>query len=977
MVSPIRLSVLVLLCLVAPLALGAPPAHLELEALFPGQDFAPDLPTPAAFTGVEIGARPWHHDQVLAYLRRLAELSPRARMLEYGRTHEGRAMVVFAVGAPEVVEDLEAFRRRHAALTEPAGPVDPAALEQARAVAWMAYGIHGDELSSTDAAVALAYLLVAGEGGLAARLRSEVLVLIDPCENPDGRERFLAQVAAFAHRRPSEDPNDLSHTNVWPWGRGNHYLFDLNRDWFTMVHPESRRSAEIARWNPQLMVDSHEMGPESSYLFSPPRHPFNPHRPFYLRAWAQRFSADQARALDARGFGYYTGEWNEEFFPGYGSSWAAYRGAIGILYEMSQTDGTAVRKRSGARRNFAQAVLHQLTSSVANLETLAVHRKQVLADFIEKRREWIVRARKAGPRAWVVDRGLFPERVDHLAELLDAQGIRFSRLAEPAVVGGLVDGMEGGETRASLAAGSLLVPTDQAAGPLVRVLFDPHVAMSAAFLREEREYLERGKGSRLYETTAWSLPLAYGLRAYWSAALPSGPWSTFDPPEPRGRLEGPRRGFGFLVDGSADRSAALAAELMREGLTLRRARDPFRVAGRGYPAGSLLVVREENPENLVEILEAAAERHRLTIVGTATADSQEGPDLGGGRFDLLRRPRIAVLTGMPIAPASYGAVWHLLDEALDQPFTALDVGRLGRVDLSRYNVIVLPPLMTGAKAFRSLLGKAGLGAIRQWVEAGGTLIGLGASAVFVAEEDSGLGTVRPRREVLDRHPPPVAGLEPERLRHAGWRRALGLTGEEADGADDEAADPYAIAPLLGPAARPFGGDPGGLRPGLDKPLPLARWLARAWPGRFDKKPPRELVEQADARLRRFHPRGAMLRGEVDPESWLAAGLATEMPVWVSASAALVAEPPVQVVVRLARPERLHLGGLLWPEAAARWAHTAYLTRQAQGRGQIILFLSEPDFRGLTLATRRLLVAAMIYGPGQGTRWSPTEAVVLR
>ncbi|HHN74867.1 MAG TPA: hypothetical protein ENK10_06510, partial [Acidobacteria bacterium] len=519
-----RFAVLTLLCLWLSAASAQPPASLDIETLFPGQSFAARIPTPAAFTGVETGARALHHHQVLAYLRHLAELSPRARLLKYGQSHEGREMVVLAVGEPEVIADLDGFRARHAALTDPATS-DAAALGQARAVAWMAYGIHGDELSSTDAAVVLAYWLVAGEGGAAQRLRREMLVLIDPCENPDGRERFLAQVAAFAHRRPSEDPSDLSHTNVWPWGRGNHYLFDLNRDWFTMVQPESRRSAEIARWNPQLMVDSHEMGPESSYLFSPSRHPFNPHRPAYHRAWALRFSADQARALDARGFGYYTGEWNEEFFPGYGSSWAAYRGAVGILYEMSQTDGTLVRKRSGARRSFAQAVEHQLTSSMANLRTLADNRAEVMSDFVEYRRRLIARARKTSPRAWIVDRRAFPERVDHLAELLAAQGIDFRRLTETTEVAGLVDGLDGEKHEVALAAGSLLVPTDQIAGPLVRVLFDPHVPMGADFLREEREYLERGKGSRLYETTAWSLPLAYGLDAYWSRSLPAGPWS--------------------------------------------------------------------------------------------------------------------------------------------------------------------------------------------------------------------------------------------------------------------------------------------------------------------------------------------------------------------------------------------------------------------------------------------------------------------
>jgi hypothetical protein len=66
---------------------------------------------------------------------------------------------------------------------------------------------------------------------------------------------------------------------------------------------------------------------------------------------------------------------------------------------------------------------------------------------------------------------------------------------------------------------------------------------------------------------------------------------------------------------------------------------------------------------------------------------------------------------------------------------------------------------------------------------------------------------------------------------------------------------------------------------------------------------------------------------------------------------------------------MHLGGLLWPEAAGRLALTAYATRESVGRGQVVLFLSEPEFRGWTLGTRRMLVNALLYGPGLGTRWS--------
>jgi len=313
-----------LLCLAPALAVPEPQQGIALADLFPGAVFDPEIPTQEDVLGFRPAVRPIRHAELMRYVSVLEQASPRIRVIEYARSYEGRPLVYLAVGDEAVVGDLDAFREAHVRRLDPRGrpaAEDGALLAQARAVAWMAYGIHGDELSSLDAAAALAYRLVAGEDEAARMLRRELLILIDPCENPDGRERFLAQTNSFAHRTPNPDTEDLSHTTVWPWGRGNHYLFDLNRDWISMVHPESRRVTVVASWHPQLMVDSHEMGAHDSYLFSPSRQPFNPFLPTRNQKWADRFAADQALALDARGYPYYTREWNEEFFPGYGSAW--------------------------------------------------------------------------------------------------------------------------------------------------------------------------------------------------------------------------------------------------------------------------------------------------------------------------------------------------------------------------------------------------------------------------------------------------------------------------------------------------------------------------------------------------------------------------------------------------------------------------------------------------------------------------------
>ena len=960
-------------------AFAAPTPGTGVGALLPNARFAPGVPSPVEALGVELASRPLRHHEIVSYFELLAKSSPRARLIPYATSFEGRPLVALAVGSEDVIADLDGFRQAHDRLVDPrTGAATKASVERAKAVAWMAYGIHGDELSSPDAAVALAYWLVAGEDDGAKRIRSQAVVLIDPCENPDGRERFLAQTASFAHAVPNPDTADLSHTTVWPWGRGNHYLFDLNRDWFTMLQPESARTYVISTWNPQLMVDAHEMGANDTYLFSPARHPFNPFRPAYLRPWAQRFAADQANALDRHGFAYYTREWNEEFFPGYGSSWASYLGAVGILYEMAGTEGTLVRQHAGTIRTFTEAVEHQVTSSVANLTTLADHRAELLEAFIDSRRKQIDKGRRGFIRAWLLPPGRFAERTNRLARILKRQGIEVERLAAPVQADDLHEAATGVGGSQRLPAGTWRIRLDQPAAPLARVLLDPHIPMAPDFLREEREYLEKGRGTRLYETTAWSLPLAFGIEAYWTGTLPPGDWTANPPAPPAGKVAGPAEAYGYLMDGTSDRSAFALADLLQRGIAVRVAERPFTIDGRRFAASAVLVKREGNPTDLKKILDEVAGQWGLVVRATSTAKADKGPDLGGRYFHPLVAPRVAVVTGMPISPSGYGSIWYLLDREMKLRFTAVDVARFGRTDLARFNVIIFPPAFTGAKGYRAALGENGLKRLTSWVRAGGTVIGIGTGAELLADADAKLTKTRLRRQALDRYPPVVFGPTAATVERAGLLRAAGVRAprQKAEGTGSKTASaagkpragsPYDVPPVIGPGARPF--VPVEQRDAaLGKPVDLAAWLA-PWLPPGTKKPAEKDLQRADERLRRFHPRGAFLRADVDTEAWPAWGLPKELPVFLGAADALVAEPPVRVVVRFADPDRLQLSGLLWPEAAGRLAETAYLTREAVGRGQVLLFLDHPAFRDVTLATRRLLVNAILYGPGVGTRWS--------
>ena len=962
---------------------------LDPAAVFPTATFDPTIPTQLAVTGVAPGARPLRADELLHYFTALADASPRARLVEIGSTYEDRPLVVLAVSDEATVADLAAFQARHHEFLNREGAGDGKQSDVApdKAVAWFAYGIHGDELSSSDAAALVAYWLVAGTDPGTAALRAKVLVLIDPCENPDGRTRYLAQTTSFAHRTANPDPDDLSHRGVWPWGRGNHYLFDMNRDWFTMLLPESVRAREVARWLPEMIVDSHEMGANSSYLFSPSRHPFNPHLPPNTHKWEGPVSAAQAKALDSRGFPYFTGEWNEEFFPGYGSSWAAYHGGIGILYEMSRTSGTHVRQDNGTLRTFAQAVEHQSVSSAANLTLLAANAAEILADHAAARRQAARDGAKGPVAAWVFPPDpRHPGRLERFARLLHDQGLEVQVMAGAKPTNAkqtsakLTDARTGVQAAVDLPGGTLLVRSGQAAGHLARVLLDPHVPMDSGFFRDEREYLEKGKGSRLYDTTAWSLPLLRGIPAYWSGQVPSGQWQAWAPAE-GAPAAGPLTDAPYyVIDGDPDSTPAVLADLFQWDVTVRVAEKDFTIAGRTFHRGALVLQREGNRSDLAATVSAVAAAHGIVPLPVGTADAEQGPDLGGSHYPVLVAPRVAVLTGMPVSPSDYGFVWHLLDQELDLRFSALDIGSFARADLSRYNVLVFPPVMGGTGMYLQVLGDGGLDRLRRWIEAGGTAIGIEGGARLLADKDVALTRARFRDQVVQEYPSPVWSIAATAAEASGRPTATGertAPTEKGDKdtregkrqeVDDHRESPYDVAPVLGAGARPFaaGFDQG--TPISGEPVAMDDWLKPVLaPGQ--KGPEPEDQARADARLRSMMPQGVLLRASLDQEFWLTCGLPAEITVLFSGRDPLIAAPPAAVAAAFPGRDRLHLGGLLWPEAAARLAHTAYATREAVGRGQVILFADHPGFRRWLVESERLLTNAILLGPGLGTNWS--------
>lgn len=815
---------------------------------------------------------------------------------------------------------LESIRDNIAKLADPRKLKAPQALiESTPAVAWMMYSIHGDELSGVDAAVQLAYQLAAGTDATTMKILDALVVGIDPMENPDGRERYLAQMQQWRGEVPNPDVQAIQHTGVWPWGRGNHYLFDLNRDWFILAHPESRaRVKAVTEWHPQVVVDAHEMGSLDTYLFNPPREPINPHIGKTVRKWWQLFSEDQAKAFDRYGWSYYTGEWYDDWYPGYGSSWPAYGGAISILYEQAQTDGSVVKKPDGTVSSFRNAVHHQFVSSVANLTTAADNRTALLNDFYTMRKQ-----AASGRGAYYIVPAENKTRAHKLIERLRMQGIEVEVAQRNFTVKGVRSHLGATAASKTLPKGTFIIRLDQPLGVLVSAILDFDPRMLSKVLQKEREDLERGKGTHLYEVTSWSMLMAYDVEAYHATALPNVQTARLEKPETvQGKLKGAEDAVAYLCDATDDAAIAALLQMFQKGLKVRVAKKLFEIAGRAYARGTLLLRANENSDTLRAALAEISEAGPVDIYAIATLRSQKGPDLGGGEFQLLTEPRIAVLAGPNISTYSVGAIWYLLDHELKHRFSILNHDTFAQVDLRKYNVLVLPSAGGGLKTYHNIIGKDGIKKLKDWVNDGGTLIGISDGAAFLADSTSGISKVRLRRQALKDLQMFEDALRQENARH-------------------------------------------------DKVDSVAVWEGMQKPEKKSEKEAQKqdvkVLTERDKRQRLYQPRGAILRVDLDDEHWLNFGLRQHVPAIVYSSYAFMSMKPVQTPGRFSNGAQLRLSGLLWPEARERWADTAYAIREAHGKGQIILFAGEPNFRSYFYGTTRMLLNSMLLGPGMGTQ----------
>ncbi|WP_376696317.1 M14 family zinc carboxypeptidase [Wenzhouxiangella sp. EGI_FJ10305] len=948
--------VLLLAVLLAPLALAetqtpyaeptpSPLAGLAYpHSLFPDSaDHDPAIPLPESVLGFPVGERVATSGQILEYAQRVAEASGRVELVEYGETFEGRTLVYLVVSSPDNLARRDEIQSGMAALADPR---DSSAGERERlidelpAVGWFGYSIHGNESSGSDASLAVLYHLAADRSRATAELLEDLVVIIDPNMNPDGRMRFVNGVHQSRGEQPNVDDQSLVHSGYWPYGRGNHYLFDLNRDWLYARQPETRgRIPHVIDWKPLLFVDIHEMGSQDTFLFSPPREPYNPHLPHQGSDLGNRFADDQAAAFDEFGYPYYSGEWNENWFPGYSDAWAALRGAHGILYEQARIADDGVQRPTHLL-SYRQSVHHQVLSTFANMKTLRERRSEMLAAFAEDKNNLVSDESPYAERSFVILPSKNQGRINDLLELLAIQEIETHRLSEDLRVTRATDRLGRERRNLDLPAGSLVIRNRQPEARLVAAMFefDPHISESA-LEAERKNILEKGR-STLYDTTGWNIPMMFDLEALSVPEHLTRSLERIEPARVRGNAETAEDAVALVASGDDDRSVALAARLMERGLRVRANTRESALEGIELPVGSIAITRDDNRDldDWQRRVVDAADELGLAVepIGHGRAPGEKA-DLGGGYWALLDQPKIALVGRGSSNMLDFGAVWYLLDHRIGIRHSHLDEGRVGSADLRRYNTVYLPDRWGGSLP-DGLVAELG-----EWVKAGGTLIAAGSAARALTVGEEPLVSIRTLSQIIE-----------------------------------EDLGPYQDALYREWQAR-------------HDPLPDSIWghaaeaAAYPWEGRDDSLPSPDERKRRDDWQRQFMPSGALVAARADEKHWLAAGAGEFLTGLFSNSPVLMSKPPVETPLRLgvyaeAETEGRHVGwapvpedralrvrtaGLLWPEARERIANGAWVTRESVGDGQVILFAHPPAFRAAQIGAMRILENALILGPGLG------------
>ncbi|MGQ0648774.1 MAG: M14 family zinc carboxypeptidase [Gemmatimonadaceae bacterium] len=874
----------------------------------------------------------------------------RVKVEEIGMTNERRTMRLFIISSPDNIARIDAIRADLDRLADPRGttPADlDAIVERVPAVVWINESVHGNESPGFETAMQTLYQLAASEEPATVQALRNVVVVLNPSTNPDGHERFAVWYNSIGVESP--DPGSLEKDEPWSiQGRYNHYRFDMNRDVMTTTQREPRALVRgYLRWHPMVAIDQH--GQTTNYFFPPTAPPMNTHLVgTAFDRWMEIYGRANAAAFDRYGWMYYSRDVFDFYGPFYWDSWPSLTGAIGMTYETDGGGWKGIRWRrgDGTILSFRDGIAKHYVTAMATIQTTADRRRDRVRDFLAFR-QGAIREGQTGPMKRVVFSSGDAVRAADLAATLLRSGIEVRRTTAPFSSVRAHAYADDAVSARRFEAGVYVVDLAQPQGRLARSFLEPAPALDTAFARTQIEKFRRNQrrganadreGYEFYDVTAWSLPVTFGVDAWWTddvlpisgellqlpdesdAAARARVMGEALPVETSGGVTGGTRATSAYLFGPERNGALrLAYHLLSEGFRVAVSLQPVEAGGRQWARGTYIVRAARNDSTLHARIAALA-RASGVDVGAANSAFNESAQFGIGSNATvdLEAPKVALVGGDGISQTGYGAIWWTLEQRYGMRFTPIGVGSLGG-DISRFNVVIVPDASSGALARQ--LGKSGADALRSWVQRGGTLITMGGASVWAAGEEANLTSARIYR-------PDTTAKAPATDTTAKADSATARTRVPADTAtarqrrretlpDRTQDDRLAVT---SPSASP------------DAPAPLA---------------------------------GSHFDVVIDRTHWLTHGYdAPRLTVMVDGSQFFRLSKEGTNVAVFPKEGKLLRAGFAFPENTERLMRDkALLIEEPVGAGHVILFANEPMFRAWWRALDRLVLNGVVLGPG--------------
>lgn len=892
-----------------------------------------NVPRPQSILRFDVGDHHTTYGQMEQVINAIAAAAPdRVKIFDIGTTNEHRMQHIVAISSPENMARLDEIKANNAKLIDPRKTSAAEANTIAQnnpSIAWMAYTIHGNESSSFETFMQVIYQLAASDEPATLDILKNNVVLVITGENPDGHERFATWYNSVAIGSP--DRNAIEKREPWAiWGRVNHYRFNLNRDTLTFSQKESRNMQRAyMEWHPQLAVDHH--GQPSQYFFPPTGLPTNPNLPQPATAkWEERYGRANAAAFDRNNWDYYIRDIFDAFYPGYWDMYPSLNGATGMTYE---TDGGGPKglnwtREDGTIVTFRSSIAKHYVASLTTLETNAKNKVERIKDFYEFRAKGMVDTRSKMKRV-VIDPTSDRVKAAEMIEILRLSNIEV-KVATSSFTSATAhtymekDAKAGSKT---FPAGSYIIDLDQPQRIFIKAILEQDTPQDKAFVDDNmarfRRNQLRGKGQPkegygFYDITAWSLPLAFGVDAYWTEETSNVAGNMVD----AAYLENAKRGsvtsraqIAYIVPYETDSTSAMIMRLMQNGYKVAVATRPLNAGGRNWKAGTFVIRVSRNRDTIHDTIAQYSREMGVNVTAVNSGYSEEGDtSVGGESVISLREPKIAIAADEGVTQESYGGIWWTFDK-YGIKFTPMTIGNIRGGGLKDYNVLIIPEGSAGR--YMSSFGAGGVSALKEFATGGGTIVTISGASVFAALKDVGLTSTK----------------------------LVGSDDDEQKGKTDE--DKKEATPTPTPKPEPTPDDmksdrEDGVAPSLP---PIASPSANA------NKVPEALP-------------GSIMRATIDRTTYLTYGLdRNELPVLLASGYFFrYSKEGTNALVFDANPKKpLTISGFVWEgNTELLLKGTAYVIDESMGSGHVVLFAEDPFFRGMTRANTRPFFNAIVF-----------------